>query len=387
MEITKTYDDTSFPNGYDQLSKAYESKRVVKSTLSQVLKNAKKIIIYGAGRYGLDALMETRALGVRIDCICDANRELSGISICGIPVFFTDYLEQFDKDTVIIITPLLASVQIEKFLSEMGFTNLFIHEPIFTSHVALKFYSGNHDEKRQIATRNKKKIDLVRSSLVDEHSKAVFNSFMKLWLYGECEDTAKLCTSDGYYPSGIIKLNSEEVFVDCGAYNGDSILEFVKRTNGDYRMIYAYEADEFSCEIAKRAVVQRNINNVHIKNIGVFNRNTVLHFANDGSEGNRVISEGGTQIRVDSLDNLLEDRPFPVSFIKMDIEGSELEALQGAFEVISKDSPKLAISAYHRFGDIWEIPYYMLTNFPNYSIYIRNEHTFSDCVCFAVCAK
>jgi FkbM family methyltransferase len=136
--------------------------------------------------------------------------------------------------------------------------------------------------------------------------------------------------------------------------------------------------------MAKRTVANKEVDNISINNIGVFSKKAVHCFTNDGSQGNRIVNEGGIKIPVDSLDNLLRERPHPVTFIKMDIEGAEMEALLGAHEIITADAPKLAISVYHKFGDIWEIPYYILTNFPGYKIYLRNEYAFCDNICFAV---
>ena len=91
-------------------------------------------------------------------------------------------------------------------------------------------------------------------------------------------------------------------------------------------------------------------------------------------------------MRVTSLDTLLYDEPNRPTFIKMDIEGAELEALEGARKIIERDKPKLAISCYHGMPNkhLWEIPYWIKTNFPDYRLHIRQHAGFNETVCYAV---
>ncbi len=86
---------------------------------------------------------------------------------------------------------------------------------------------------------------------------------------------------------------------------------------------------------------------------------------------------------MDSIDNVCwEDK---VTFIKLDIEGSELEALRGAEKIIRRDKPRLAISIYHKPQDYFEIPLYIRGLVPEYKLYIRH-HKFNknDTVLYAV---
>jgi hypothetical protein len=95
------------------------------------------------------------------------------------------------------------------------------------------------------------------------------------------------------------------------------------------------------------------------------------------------IGDGDCEVKCVSLDSMLGD--VPVSFIKMDIEGSELDTLAGARELIQKNAPILAICAYHRQSDLWNIPLYIRSLNPHYSIYLR-PHLLEgwDLVCYAV---
>jgi len=342
------------------------------------------VVIYGAGYYGLSELRNLKALGIQVDCFYDSDSRLSGKMLCGVPILGLDSLSSLDKSAAIIISSTLHSVQIENMLRGFGFINIFLSTLIFNDHTALLFYSQNSEEKHAIAEQSKEKIDFVYRNLADAQSRAVFNANIQLWLNGDFAEALRLRTLEGYYPEHIIKFGNDEVFVDCGAYTCDSSIEFVEKTNGKYRKIYAYESDELSFEMAKRSVAKMNVRRVEIRNIGVYSKKGVMEFTSDDNVGNRAKKGGGKIVPVDSLDNLLQGRPEPVTYIKIDIEGAEMEALRGAKRIITEDAPKLAISVYHKFGDIWEIPEYILTHFPGYSIFIRNDNVLCDDICFAV---
>lgn len=69
----------------------------------------------------------------------------------------------------------------------------------------------------------------------------------------------------------------------------------------------------------------------------------------------------------------------------MDIEGAELKALEGYQNILKAHKPKLAISIYHNFNDLWEIPLYIKKIVPEYKIYIRHHtNDFYETMCYAV---
>lgn len=380
-----TYSYTDFPDGYNKMHKDFQAKYLLSQiSVNQTIKGSDKIVIYGAGIGGLEALRELRSFGVEPACFYDSDENLSGESLCNISILGKESLDELSRSTQILITPHFHSFQIEAELIDMGFNNILIYSGVYSNHIALKFFNQNKEYKQLIAEKHKQKIDYVFSNLADDYSKNVFNAYMKLWLNGSYRESMDLCTSEGYYPNGIINLSNEEVFVDCGAYLGDSICEFVRKTNGNYRKIYAFEPDNISYEIAKKSITYGKVQNIEVTNIGIYSEKKILQFTTDDKYGNRIVDKGGQKVPVDSIDNLLYDRHHPITYIKMDIEGAEFAALNGAKNVILEDAPKLAISAYHRFSDIWEIPNYILSNFCGYKIFIRNGGIFSDYICYAV---
>ena len=99
-----------------------------------------------------------------------------------------------------------------------------------------------------------------------------------------------------------------------------------------------------------------------------------MHFA-ESEAGSCVAETGMSIIQGIALDEIVKDEN--ITFIKMDIEGSELKALEGARNTIIRNKPKLAICIYHKPEDIIEVPFYLLSLVPEYKFYIRH---YSSCL-------
>jgi len=162
--------------------------------------------------------------------------------------------------------------------------------------------------------------------------------------------------------------NSHEIFVDAGASYGSTSVAFVNWTNDDYDGIYAFDprinADKYYSEMLTRY----NLKNAQFFSKGLWSSNTTLQFIENAS-GSCIADTGNNKVQVVSLDDILSNNR--VSFIKMDIEGSELEALKGSKHIIMQYHPRLAISIYHKPEDIVSIPSYILHLYNHYRFIIR----------------
>lgn len=361
----------------------HNMQTITGESLNPRINSEESIVIYGAGFYGIKTLITLRKYGVDPTFIVDRNSKYGGSSIGGIPIIGLEALSTISNETMIIITPKYASVEIEKMLRSYGFNNLAVEGAIVDEHIKLFGYSKNCELKQQIFADSMHKVDFVKIHLADAHSVKVFEAIAMLWCHGDYRDCLNLANDEGYYPDDIIKLNDDEVFVDCGAHIGDSVEKFALKTHGKYKAIYSYEASELQYEQAKAYLRAKKLENVELHNIGIWSSEGELCFDSTGDVGNRISDGGEAKIKVNSLDNLLKNK-LPPTFIKMDIEGAELEALKGSMEVIKEHSPKLAISVYHKFGDIWEIPHYILNETDRYKIYLRANLPLYDFILFAI---
>lgn len=160
-----------------------------------------------------------------------------------------------------------------------------------------------------------------------------------------------------------------EIYIDAGSFDGGTIVDFIDWTKGNYKKIYAFEPVKDMCECISQKMEKAGIKNVQILNNAVWDRKETLNFS-EGGAGSEVSSNGDTVVQGVDIDSVVDQEK--VTFIKMDVEGSELKALEGAQETIKANKPRLAICIYHKPMDLLEIGAYLLELVPEYKFYIRH---------------
>lgn len=206
--------------------------------------------------------------------------------------------------------------------------------------------------------------------LADYRSKKVLMSVLSNWLtfdYHNITDIRETVYPD-YCDADIYTPGDEDVFVDLGAYNGDSTRDFIERF-GHYKRIYCYEITHESVE-----KMRQNLScyrDIDIRRKGVGAENCTMKISSSGvrSSANLLGADGEETIEVVSLDNDIQER---IGIIKMDIEGAEKDAILGASKHIVSDRPKLLISVYHGNTDYFEIPALIDSIRGDYRFYLRS---------------
>lgn len=159
---------------------------------------------------------------------------------------------------------------------------------------------------------------------------------------------------------------AEEYFVDAGCFNGDTVKDFIQWTNGNYGKVYAIEPMENMYKLITETY--KNTPNIEIYNYAVWNKIEKLTFSDQG-DASKYIPDGSITVKAMDLDTILAEKK--VTYLKMDVEGSELNALQGAQNIIKCQKPRLAICIYHKPYDFIELAQYILELVPEYKFYIR----------------
>ena len=178
---------------------------------------------------------------------------------------------------------------------------------------------------------------------------------------------------DEYFDLDLLRCTPDEVFVDLGAYVGDSVASYLLNYGAEcYKRIYCYEITPEVFAALERTL--RDIPRVSLRQKGVSDRPGVmrLNVCKTSSSANTLGSEGVCDVEVTTLD---ADIPEPVTLIKADIEGSERQALKGAENHIKNERPKLLISVYHGNEDLTAVPHLIDSIRSDYAFYLRSKGT------------
>lgn len=218
------------------------------------------------------------------------------------------------------------------------------------------------------ACRIEIKNQLIGIGINQDH---IFVPDKQWWLGRDCQ----------YYDRDLIKLKEQEAFVDGGSLDGGDSINFIEWCNGLYDKIYAFEPDKNNVLKLKRTT--EKLRDFYIIEKGMWSNSKKLKFFSGKSENSHISVDGNIEIDVISIDEVLDGKP--VTYIKMDIEGSEMEALIGAEQTIKKYRPRLAICVYHKPEDIIEIPKKILEINSDYKLYLRHySYVDTETVLYAI---
>lgn len=201
-------------------------------------------------------------------------------------------------------------------------------------------------------------------------------------------EACRKASNDGIFNTDFIKFDENEVYFDCGAAHGDTYQGFISAVKNKYDKIVLFEPAE-SVYIDLKNVVGSDSRVLCMK-CGVSDKDDDVFVEESSELGGININETskeskGEHIKLRSIDSVSSEFSLKPTFIKMDIEGAELDALKGAENVIKAFKPKLAICIYHKNEDIIDIPNYIQKLDSSYKMYVRHfDCSSSELVLFCV---
>lgn len=206
--------------------------------------------------------------------------------------------------------------------------------------------------------------------MADQQSRDVYSAVWNYRLSGKISYIRKVTTpKEQAYP--LIRPAREDTYLDLGAYDGDTIREITQQAGGSLRTITALEPDPKNFR-KLTAFAETYSGELTCVNAGIYDRDTVLTFANKAGRHSAVSRDGaGIQVPMRSIDSLMGEQS--VSIIKMDVEGEERLAIAGGKTVLLRDCPRLIVSAYHRNEDLFELPLQIHKSNPDYRIFLRQH--------------
>ncbi len=330
--------------------------------------SGKEVIIWGISVSGLEELVRLKSVGAIIRGFTDSFVTQKGVIFASFPVLTFDEIKSENICIVISTrnTSYLRSILIkcEKLENAKIYAYRFIYGPGYYDTLSMK-------EKIDI---DREKISYVQSNLYDKKSIETFNCLLQYRITNNPDLIERVFEKKHrqYFPENdILKKSKDEIFVDAGAYNGDTSVKFAEWVDYNYEKIFLMEPDPLMFEVLKEYVKLKNLTNIELINKGAYCCNSTVSFCNDPFDGSsRIDYNSISQIAVTTIDDMLGGER--ASYIKMDIEGVEYEALLGCAQTIKCYRPKLAISIYHKDDDLWTIPYYMMKEYPFYKYFIRH---------------
>lgn len=280
--------------------------------LKQVVSEGREIIVYGAGLYCEPVVAMCKEVGCHIACICDRDKEKQNSGYLGLTVISPEELVERHKDAVVIISTIRYQEEVAEFLEK--------HFPL-----------------NQV-------IPFAQKNLLQKIQKQ-------------------------YFPEDILQFSDGEVFVDGGCFDFETSRTLMQYCN--VKKIFAFEPDRFNIEKVKDGMRACACEDVVLIKKGLWNKTNTLYFSASGDIMSHVVKSGedADKIEVTALDEIIHEK---VTFIKMDIEGSEMMALEGAKSLITTYKPKLAICIYHKPEDTIDIPAYIKELVPEYRLFIRH---------------
>ena len=239
--------------------------------------------------------------------------------------------------------------------------------------------------------QHKQQIEHIKGLLADEKSKKIWEQMI------EFRKTMNYKLHPGrelpqYFVKDIFQFCQKEIFIDCGGFDGATSLEFIhslKILGGGYKSIVIFEPDPSNIRLIKEKTIEKE----HILLIekGLWDRNANIGFSGVGNSSSKIIEidECSSElskietIEVVAMDGVAECKN--ATFIKMDLESSEMQALKGAEKIIKANKPKLAICIYHSDKDMLEIIQYIYSLVPEYKFFVRQHaNSYNETVLYAV---
>lgn len=356
-------------------------------------KLGQNIVLFGAGNLGRRTLRKLRGLGIEPLALLDNDSTRWGTTLEGVPLLSpAEGARRYASSAVFVVTVWGALGQdrmrarIDQ-LRGLGCLRVCSFVPLYWkfAEALLPYYAITLPHLLHQAAEE------VRETLrlwADDASRHEYLAQLRWRLSGDFDCLPAPVGHTIYFPSDLCSLTKDEVFVDCGAFDGDTVLAFLDKSQAKFKRIVAIEADPVNFQLLEENLsrLQNEVRSrIQLIAAATSDENGRLCIAS-GNGVASAIGEGDCEVDAITLDSALSDNA--ATYLKMDIEGSEIATLMGAAQQIREHTPVLAVCAYHRQSDLWKIPLLIQSIQPDYSFFLR-PHLFGvwDLVCYAIPRK
>jgi FkbM family methyltransferase len=349
------------------------------------------LVLFGSGAQGRKTLAGLRKHGIAPLAFVDNNSKLWGGNIDGLEILSPELIVGRYPKAVFIVT--IWSDRIGHPLKEIRGQMIKLGVSAVFSFTALSrrfpetFLPDFFMDRSENLVSSLHAIKMAGEIWGDQYSLEEYLSQLKMRMTLDLESVTRVADYRAYFPNNLFTLSkNNEVFVDCGAFDGDTLKDFLKVVDGRFKKFFAIEPDKTNYQ-KLRDMIEREYQPHSARilpfNLAVGEQRGIVRFSNFASTESRIDDAGTIEVECLPLDELLaKDNP---TYIKMDIEGSEKAALLGGRETIARSRPVLAVSAYHKATDLWELPLLICELVADYAFFLRPEKRAGwDLICYAV---
>lgn len=319
----------------------------------------KPIILYGMGDGADKVLNEFDKLGIKPHGVMASDDFVRYQSFRG---FTVKKLSDFEQELDSFVIALCFASQLPDVMAHIKSV-----ADKHTLRVPSVPVFGENIFNREFVLENENQFTEAYNLLSDDLSRKVFKDIISFQYSGDLKYLDS-CTTNKDEAFKILKLGREEAYLDLGAYNGDTIVEFLSYCNGEYSSITAFEPNARSFK--KLSELCTDMENVSLWQLGSYNKNTLINF-NTKSGRNCAINKNGTPVQVARVDTILCGKR--ITYAKLDVEGAEKPTFEGMENTIKLFSPKLNVAAYHRSEDIFALILQLKKLNRDYKFYLRHH--------------
>lgn len=320
------------------------------------------IVLYGMGNGAEKIYRQCLAHGIAVCDIFASDEYVRGHSFLGYTVCrYSDICKKY-ADCIILLCFAAFHPDLLKKIYHIAerYTLLAPDVPLFGAEIADRAFLQRHAESMRRAY----------ALLADDRSRQVFENVLRFKLSGEVEYLRACETERQKVFTDILHFNQAERYIDLGAYTGDTVTEFIKQTGGRFTSIIALEPDQKNYGKLADLCHQWQDSRITCYPAGAWHSTGALSFNGRGGRSSHL-GENGYTVPVYAVDDLLQGEK--ATYIKMDVEGAEAEALRGLTQTIKAYAPSLAVSAYHRTADFFTLPLLLHELQPDYRLFLRHH--------------
>lgn len=370
MDSSKILNEDHLLNLLDQaLEKNIEDAKVIDLH--------RDVILYGAGNLGKMAIDLLRRVKITPKYIVDRNESNRGCNLMGINIIMPEDISRLDcRDPLIVVCVVTVPYfEIANYLRTLGIYNI-VHFYDVTEALGERLGMTNGWRYSSLTNIDKGAIKQVFNNWADLISRAHYIMVL-YWRLHRQEinfNEAPVTGHDRLFPPDIMPpFAKNEVFIDCGAYEGDTIKRIIVLTQGIFSKIIAFEPDAINYLHLQNYVngLEPKIKNrIYLNHCGIGDKNEEIGFLSHRGMASRFSDTYRDSIvrmvRLDDAKNI----EF-ASFVKMHLEGFEFPALTGAIKYLQNCRPIIVVTLYHSEEGIWKIPLLLMKNLKNYYFYHR----------------